>query len=239
MAATFISALVIKHMNDVYLNPATLAVGSIMSIPTPGAGGVPDGDFWAQPITGNGIVTGFDYIPCAPTDTVPPTVQSFHVFKLTNRFGNDKWVVRGTTTAATAGSPASCGYIQASADAECCAVSPCKLPTDTPVLAGCHILCQWDSNSKYFTEIALPVLSSNLRYYPYGYYNNVLLPAAVSTGYATKALLLAFLNAGTWGTIGTWTIDAGSNQAGVKVTQASGDGTSVVCVGIVLVNPSA
>lgn len=239
MAATFLSALVIKHMNDVYLNPATLAVGSIMSIPTPGAGGVPDGDFWAQPITGNGIVTGFDYIPCAPTDAVPPTAQSFHVFKLTNRFGNDKWVVRGITTGATSGSPASCGYIQASADAECCAVSPCHLPTDVPVLAGCHILCGWDSNSKYFTEIALPVLTLNYRYYPYGYYNNVLLPAGTSTGYADKTALLAFLNAGTWGSIGTWTAGVGANVNWLKVTQTSGPGTDIVCVNIILVNPSA
>ena len=97
MAATFISALVIKHNNDVYLTD-DLVVGVTMPIPTPGNGAVLDGDYWAVPITDNGIVTGFDFEPTTATDTTPPTPQSFHVVRVTNRFGNDVWYLRGTTT---------------------------------------------------------------------------------------------------------------------------------------------
>lgn len=230
MAATFISALVIKHNNNVWQN------GVIKDIPTPGSGGVPDGDFWAVPITDN-VLDGFNFIVTTPDSTDAPTTQSFHVFKLTNRFGNDTWVVRGTTTAADGGSPSSCGYIQASADAECCAASPCQLPTDLPVFAACQLMCEVDADGKYFAIFALPtLLPAGYRYYPYGYFNNVLGTAATATGYATSGTLLSFLNAGTWGAIGTWS----SPEAGIlKVTQSAGSGTNVVCLTIITVNPSA
>lgn len=237
MAATFIPALVIKHNNDVYMNTDTLSVGTIMDIPTPGSGAVIDGDFWAVPITDD-VVSGFNFIPTSADSTDAPTAQSFHVFRLVNRFGNDSWYVRGTTTAAEGGSPSSCGYIQAAADAECCSETPCSLPTDVPVIAPCQTLCEWDADSKYFGIFALPTLTGNSRYYPYGYYNNVLLTAGTSTGYATPTTLLSFLNSGTWGAIGTWSyVDEDETQ--LKVTLAAGDGTDVICVAIVTVNPSA
>lgn len=238
MAATFIPALVIKHNNDVYMNTDTLTAGVTMSIPTPGAGGVIDGDFWAEPITDD-VVSGFNYIPCAPTDTVAPTSQSFHVFRLVSRFGNDSWYVRGKTTGVDNGSPASVGYIQASQDAECCADVPRVLPTDIPVLAPCQTMCEFDTDSKYFGEFGLPVLTGNLRYYPYGYFNGTLLTAASATGYATKDTLLSFLNSGTWGAIGTWTYATGTGANSLKVTLAGGDGSDVACISIITVNPSA
>lgn len=239
MAASFISALVIKHNLDVYMNTGSLTAGVTMPIPTIGAGGVPDGDFWATPITDN-IVDGFNFYPLdANNQNTAPTAQSFRVFRLVERLGNDSWYVRGTTTSATSGSPASCGYIQASNDAECCAVSPCHLPTDIPVFAPCQTMCEWNANNLYFAEFALPVLTANFRYYPYGYFNNVLLPAGVSTGYATKTALLAFLNSGTWGTIGTWSFDATVNANSIGVVQSAGPGTDVVCVNFITVNPSA
>lgn len=238
MAATFIPALVIKHNNDVYLNTDTLAVGTIMSIPTPGSGAVIDGDFWAKPINDN-VVAGFDYIPCAPTDVVPPSAQSFHVFRLTNRFGNDVWYVNGITTGAATGSPSSAGYIQAAADAECCSATPRSLSFVVPVLAPCQRMCEFDANNNYFGEFAFPTLTGNLRYYAYGYYNNVLLPAGTATGYASKAALITFLNSGNWGAIGTWTFDAATNANSLKVTQTGGSGANVLCVSIITVNPSA
>lgn len=241
MAASFISALVIKHNLDVYMNTDSLTAGVTMPIPSIGAGGVPDGDFWAEPIT-DGVVSGFNFIPVdANNINTAPTSQSFRVFRLVNRFGNDSWYVVGTTTQATAGSPAACGYIQASNDAECCAVSPCHLPgaSAIPVFAPCQTMCEWDTNSLYFAEFGLPVLTGNLRYYPYGYFNGVLLTAGVSTGYITKTSLLAFLNSGTWGAIGTWTFDATANANSLKVTQSAGPGTDVICVQIITVNPSA
>lgn len=238
MGATSIPALVIKHNNDVYMNTKSLTVGTIMDIPTQGAGAIVDGDYWAVPIT-DGVVSGFNFVPCAATDTDAPTAQSFHVFRLASRFGNDSWYARGTTTAADGGSPASCGYIQAAADAECCATSPCSLPTDVPVIAPCQTMCEFDSNGKYFAVYPLPTLTGNLRYYPYGYFNNVLGTAATSTGYATPSTLLSFLNSGTWGAIGTWTYADAPTNSILKVTQASGSGTDVICLAVITVNPSA
>lgn len=233
MAATFISALVIKHNNDVYQEGVT------MDIPTPGAGGVPDGDFWAVPITDN-VLSGYNYVPTSATSTTPPTTQSFHVFKLTNRFGNDNWVVRGTTTAAASGSPSECGYIQAAKDAECCDESPCNLPTDIPVQAACQLMCEWNTDSLYFAKFALPTLAvAGYRYYPYGYYNNVLLGAASAIGYGSKGALLTFLNTeASWAAIGTWSYaDAGQNI--LQVVQSAGSGANVVCISIIALNPSA
>ena len=237
MAATSISALVIKHNNDVFENTGSLTVGTIMDIPTQGAGGVLDGDFWAVPITDN-VVSGFNFIPCAPTDTDAPTAQSFHVFRLTSRFGYDSWYVRGKTTGTDNGSPVTYGYIEAAADAECCSATPRVLPIDVPVIAACQTMCEFDADGKYFGVFPLPTLTGNLRYYPYGYFNDVLGTAATALGYATPDLLLSFLNSGTWGAIGTWTFtDAGKTIA--KVTQTAGSGTDVICLEITTVDPSA
>lgn len=237
MAATFIPALVIKHNNDVYMNTDTLTAGTIMDIPTPGGGGFPEGDYWAEPIT-DGVVSGYNFIPCAPTDTIAPTSQSFHVFRLANRFGYDSWYVRGKTTGTDDGSPASHGYIEAAADAECCSATPRVLPTDTPVIAPCQTLCEFDTNGKYFGIYPLPTIVSNYRYFPYGYYNGTLLTAGTATGYATPAALLTFLNSGTWGAIGTWAY-ADAGQTTLKVTQSAGIGTDELCIAVITVNPSA
>lgn len=241
MASTYIPALVIKHNNDVFFNVQTLVAGISSEIPTPGAGGRIDGDFWAVPITDNDVVSGFDFVPCLPTDAVAPNAQSFHVFRLYSQLGNDSWYVRGKTTGTDNGSPATHGYIEVAADAECCSATPRVLPTDTPVFAPCQLMCQWDVNTtsgKYFAIFSLPTLTGNLRYFPYGYFNDVLLTAGSATGYTTPDTLLTFLNSGTWGAVGTWSYsDAGKTI--LKVTQASGPGTDVLCVNITTVNPSA
>lgn len=235
MASTYIPGLVIKHNNDVYLTP-DLLVGIIDDIPTPGAGGVPDGNFWAVPINNYGVVTGFNFEPTSASSTAAPTTQSFHVFRLTTRFGNDVWYVRGSTTTNTGASPDEAGYIQASQDAECCDGTPAVLPTDVPDLAPCQEMCEWNAAGLYFAIFQLPQLTGTTpRYYPYGSFNGVALTAATATGYATSGTLLTFLNSGAWGAIGTWTYANGSLQ----VTQAAGPGTDVICVNIIAINPSA
>jgi hypothetical protein len=196
-----------------------------------------DGDFWAVPITDN-VVSGFNFIPCDPTDTDAPTSQSFHVFRLTSRFGYDSYYVRGKSTGTDNGSPATYGYIETAADAECCSSSPRLLPTDLPVFAACQLMCEFDANGKYFAQFGLPTLSGNLHYYPFGYFNGVLGTAGATAGYATPDTLLSFLNSGTWGAIGTWTY-ADTGKTILKVTQAAGAGTDSICLGIVTVNPSA
>lgn len=236
MAATFIPALVIKHNNEVFMNTDTLAAGIIMAIPTPGAGVTIDGDYWAEPITDN-VVSGFNYIPCAATDTTGPTTQSFHVFRLVSRLGNDSWYVRGKTTGTDNGSPATHGYIEAAADAECCAATPRLLPMDTPFIAPCQTMCEYDVNGKYFATFALPTLVGNSRYYAAASFNGTQLTAGTGTGYSTPAALLTFLNT-SWASVGTWAFsDAGDNS--VKVTQTAGDGNDVICGIIIAVNPSA
>lgn len=239
MAASFIPALVIKHNNDVYLSD-DLVIGVTQDIPTPGAGGTIDGDFWAVPITDN-VVSGFNFIPTTPTSTDKPTNDSFHVFRLYSRNRNDVWWVRGTTTF-DGESPANPGYIQVSQDAECCDVTPRTLPTDVPTLAACQVMCNFDADGKYFATVGLPTLTGNLRYFPYGTLNGDDLAAASTTGYASVAALLAFLNSGSWGAIGTWTQPDDKNgdpSQTLVVTQTAGPGTDVLCMEIITVNPSA
>ena len=220
MAATFIPALVIKHNNDVYLN-ADLEVGVTMSIPTPGSGAVIDGDYWAVPISDYGIVTGFNFdLPADPTSTDPPTPQSFHVFRLVNRFGNDVWYVRGTTT--TDGeSPANPGYIQAAQDAECCSEDPAELPTDVPQMLPCQTACETNADGDYFFLLALPTDAGT--YTANGYMNGETLTTATGTNAATLASSLNSL----WDGVGsptvvvTWTVANDTTILGV-ITDGSG-----------------
>jgi hypothetical protein len=227
MAATFIPALVIKHNNSVFLT-ADLVVGVTMAIPTPGSGGVIDGDYWAVPISDYGVVTGFNFEPTTPTDTDPPTLQSFHVFRLISRFGNDVFYVRGTTT--TDGeSPANAGYIQAAQDAECCEESPATLPTDVPQMLPCQTACEFNADSNYFFVIGLPTDIGT--YTGNGYINGEVLPQITS---ATAAGLQTAMNS-SWTNIGspnvaiTWTV-ADGRAIGV-ITDGTGEDTA--CIGIV------
>lgn len=225
MAATFIPALVIKHNNSVFLTP-DLQVGVTMAIPTPGSGAVIDGDYWAVPISDYGVVTGFNFEPTTPTDVDPPTLQSFHVFRLVNRFGNDVWYVRGTTT--TDGeSPANAGYIQAAQDAECCAESPAALPTDVPQMLPCQVACEWNADGNYFFILPLPTDAGT--YTASGYLNGEALGAASG---ANAAALLISLNS-TWTNQGspqiaiTWTL-ANDNTTAIGVI-TDGDGSDTLC----------
>ena len=236
MAASFISALVIKHNNDVYLTD-DLVVGQIMSIPTPGSGAVPDGDYWAVPITDHGIVTGFNFEPTSSDSIEPPTPQSFHVFRLVNRFGNDVWYVRGSTTDLGDGSPAEFGYIEVAKDAECCIETPRELPTDVPELFGCQTACEFDIDGNYFFILTVPSLNGGTTYVANGYLDDEVLPEA--TG-ATPEDLVASLD-GTWNNLGspavaiTWTL-SDKNGTGMPViigTITDGDGTNDLCAKIV------
>lgn len=229
MSATFITGLVVKHNNDVYLTEDQGSdVGVLMPIPTPGSGAVIDGDYWADPINDNGIVTGFDFIPAKPTDTVKPSPQAFHVFRLINRFGNDVWYVRGTTTF-DGESPANAGYIQAAQDAECCDETPRTLPQTAPEMYPCQTSCILDDSEGAFEFILqLPLPRSGALFTGNGYLNGTALPQV--TG-ATPALLQTALNA-SWNNIGspsvaiTWTVTADGVVRGVVT---NGDGTEQLC----------
>lgn len=228
MAATFIPALVIKHNNDVYLTD-DLVVGVTMSIPTPGAGGVIDGDYWAVPISNYGIVTGFDFEPTTPNNTTEPTPQSFHVFRLISRFGNDVWYVRGSTTV-DGESPANDGYIEAAADAECCDATPRVLPTDVPQLLPCQEACEWDSDDAYFFLLSLPTDIGT--YTANGYLNGeTLTPATGATAAAlVTSLNTNFNNQGSPQIAITWTL---LNANTVKGVITAGSGSDTLCAVVV------
>jgi hypothetical protein len=225
MAATYIPALVIKHNNSVFLTP-DLSVGVTMPIPTPGAGGRIDGDYWAVPISNYGIVTGFNYEPTTPDDTEPPTLQSFHVFRLVTDFGNDVWIVRGSSTF-DGESPANAGYIQSSQDAECCADTPATLPTDVPALVPCQTACEFNADNNYFFILAIPTDTGTLT--ATGYLNGEALSPASG---ANAAALLISLNS-LWTNQGspqiaiTWTL-ANENTTAIGVITA-GSGEDVLC----------
>ncbi len=231
MAATYISARVIKHNNDVFLTPE-LSVGVIMPIPTPGAGGQIDGDYWAVPITNFGITTGFNFVPTTPTSTIEeaPTPQSFHVFRLVNQYlgTHNSWYAVGTSTFSGA-SPSAPGYIEVSQDAECCDESPRTLPTAVPALYSCQVACEFNSDGNYFFVTALPTDQGT--YTANGYLNGETLPQI--TG-ATGGALQTQLNA-QWTNIGspsvaiTWTVNANGAVIGVIT---DGSGADVLCLTI-------
>lgn len=228
MASTFIPALVIKHNNDVYLN-SDLEVGVTMAIPTPGAGGVPDGDYWAVPITNFGVVTGFNFVPTTPDNADEPTPQSFHVFRLITRLGNDVWYVRGSTTFGE-GSPPADGYIQVAQDAECCSETPGTLPTTVPQLLPCQEACEWDSDESYFFILSLPTDVGT--YTANGYLNGETLSQIQG---ATAAALVTQLNS-IWTNQGspqiaiTWTL---VNPNTVKGVITAGSGSDSLCAVVV------
>lgn len=238
MASSFISALVIKHNNTLFKNDDNGVIGKTMSIPTPGSGGSPHGDFWAVPVADYGVFTGFKFEPTTPNNATPPTLDSFHVFLLVNENakGRDSWWVRGRTTYTTVGSPQEYGYIQAAADAECCDATPGQLPTDLPLFSACQEMCQWDANGKYFAIWQLPSLSGNLRYLAYGRFNGVALTALTATGYTSGALLATGMTSA-WGTAAGGTFTFANNA--LQLVQTAGDGDDVICVTIATVNPSA
>lgn len=225
MASTYIPAKVIKHNNTTFINEETAEVGVIMPIPTPGAGGVLDGDYWATPIT-DGFFSSFNYYVATPDDVTPPTADSIHVFRLyqQNGMGKDSWYVVGRSTATD-------GYIQSAAAAECCATA-IPLPTAVPVISACQRLCNVDANNKYFAMLSLPVpLPAGRNYKPQGYVNNVLLTGQAATGYANTTTLLAYLNGSAAALGGTWTLVNGM----LKLTQTAGSGNDVLCLTIVTV----
>lgn len=227
MAATYIPGLVIKHGNEVFLDTDLVNYGLIMSIPTPGAGGQIDGDYWAVPITDE-VVSGFNFEPTAPGDLTPPTPQSFHVFRLITSPGhaNDKWWVRGTTLQ----------YIAAAADAECCDANPATLPTDLPELAPTQLLCELNADGLTFAMFGVPTIPAGGRIYANGYFNNAELTDLSTFGYATPALLVAAMQS-TWGatTGGTFTLSNGV----IKFVQTAGDRNDTIAINVFTTNTSS
>jgi len=232
-----IPALVLQKNNTLYFGPGVTAeksgsgeivvgLGLSSEIPIPGSveGGQIDADYWAVPVS-EGYAGGFNYVPYNPSDpvgSVAPDPQAFKVFRIYNLLRSDYWYVVGTVA----------GYVTA-------AGGGAALPTTVSTLqAGCQTLCEFDENNKYFAIFALPTLSGNKHYFPYGYFNGVALPAANAAGYANKTDLLTFLNTAVtgWAAVGTWTVS--TDNLTLRVEQTSGPGTDKICAQVAAINPS-
>ena len=246
---SFVTALVLQQNTSVYLSPAGInvqktagvssnyitGVGLLAPIPDPPNGAIIDWDAWAIPTNDHGLVTGWTFLPynlLDPTQNNPPNIQAFAVCRIWNRLTGDDWVFVGT----------SAQYLTA-------VNGGASLPQAFAAGAyqvGCTVICQQNSAGQYFQEVALPALTGNNRYFPYGYFNGVAFTAASATGYTTPALLLAFLNA-VWTNVGPiagvvqatllWSLSADNNTLTVVET-ANGTGADTICVAIGQVNPS-
>ncbi len=238
---SYITAKIIKKNNTTYINYDANypIIGVIGTVPTPQAGGEIEGDFWAVPVDDSGVLSGIDFIPCSPTDEVPPTPNSFHCVLIVSRNfrGRENTWIFGRSTFIGTGSPIEYGYVQASSDVECCAANPRQMPLPTAQISPQITMCLWDENGAYFANWGLPKLNGNQRYYPYGFYNNdrnIRLTGQTATGYATTAALVTYLNT-QWGAYGTFTF--ANNQ--LKFVQTGGTGETNIALTVSVVNPSA
>lgn len=219
MAGTFIPALAIQKGTTVYFNPDA-TYGSTELIPTPGAGGIVDGDYLAEAVAGFGLDEGgFNYQVVGPNFSPLPNPNSFHVVRISTRSqGSDVWWVVGTST----------DYLASCQAAECCSAAV-PMPTVVPPLYPCQLLCQTNADGDYIGIWALPTLGVGQNYYAAGFFNDVPLTALSGAGYSTPTALLAAMNT-SWANVGAWT-GVGSPET-IFVTQADGPGTDVVCIRI-------
>lgn len=225
MAASFISATIIKHNNTVYLDQDLVVYGSVQLIPTPGAGGRPDGDFWADPITDLGVVDGFNFIP-VEEGVAAPSAQAFEVFRLitSKAFGKpDYWYVLGTQD----------DYNTSAADAECCADDPEPMPDEVPPLAPSQDMCQYNNSTdqEYFAVFGVPSLGFGDRLYAYGWFNGVALAELSGAGYLTAALLASAMQSA-WGATVGGTFAASADGLTITLTQSAGSGEDSIAVNV-------
>ena len=194
----YISALVLQYNNDNYINGG-IDPGIIKgNIPTPSSGGYAFADYWAVPVSGEGIVSAYEWVPCTPGDVTAPDPQAVHAVRINSTQGPDTWYLYGTSTQ----------YNQASSDAECCVSPGFDMPTVITDIAGCQLLCA-NGDGYGFGVFGLPSPiggGQNLR--ATGYYTvaatgvTTTLPGISSP---TAAQLAQALNVNaTWATVGQW-----------------------------------
>jgi hypothetical protein len=189
-------------------------------------------DSWAVPIKDSGIFTMLEFVPKAGDFVDQPTYDSFSVFRIRDKMSNSYWWIYGTQADFLASCSTCCGD----------AAVPMPAITDDYVIriAPCQEFCTAEEDGTFKAFFAIPSLSGNLRYFPYGSFNNTAFNAASATGYATPTDLQTFLNAN-WINIGDpqvtiqWTITDGT-IVGVFTGASAGDS---VCMSVITVDPSA
>lgn len=184
----YIPALILQYDNDQFINGG-INPGTIKLIPTPNSGGYVFGDYWAVPVT-DGIVSAYQFTPCAPDDTDKPDPQAVHAVRINSTSIQDTWWPLGTSTQ----------YIAASLDAECCTSPSADMPTTISNIAACQILCD-NSDGVAFGVFGLPSPDGGT-YTANGVYNDDALPEV--TGATAAALVTALNLDATWAAIGTW-----------------------------------
>lgn len=232
MAANFLQALAIQFNNDVYLNDGVTPGQLVHNVPTPSAGGVIDGDYWAVPVN-NGVLSGFNYQATDPDSTTAPDPQAFHVVRISANNSYDHWWLLGTSE----------DYAVASETVECCGDSSPSgvMPTDAPSIAPCQVICA-DSDGEFIAVLALPSLEDGQAYFPFGYFNGTALPTASSSGYADTTALLSFLNSN-WTTgalTNTWEVQPDSPAPLTLLNtldSATANNADVLCAAVVAITP--
>ena len=217
----FIQGLVLEQDSNVYMN-SDGSYGLLAQIPTPVSGGRVNGDYWAIPVLGQGVVgKGFFYKPCQPYDTVKPDVQAFKVIQLQVDNQQTTYFVCGISTQ----------YSNASYDAETGhSATPVLMPTTVYQVLPSQVINTQNRSGLYFAMLAAPTLLSGQNYYGKGYLNGVALPALSATGYATAALLLSAMNS-LWSAVGTWSYSVSDNIT-FQAVQSAGTGTDVLIAAI-------
>lgn len=237
--SAYIPALVLQKNNQVFLAPGGVyaqkaggsdfmaGVGLLTEVPTPDGGAVIDSDYWAEPV-GEGILTGFNYIPYNASDpigSIQPSPQAFKICRIYSRNASDYWYLVGSVAQ----------YITAYGGG---AAMP---TTEVTLLAAYQKACEFINGTQYGFIFQLPQLVGNERYFPFGMFNGVNLPAGANAGYATVAALLTFLNA-SWTNLGSpitaivWT--ASPDNLTLIGTETAGGGGDVLQGAISAINPS-
>jgi len=227
MAAAYFPATIIETNNSRFLGVDLTDYGYDGIIPSVTAGGRPDGDYWAVPIT-EGVVSGFNYVPVTPSTLTAPTPQSFRVFRLITTNTSDWYYVLGTVA----------NYNEVQADWECCVGSPAVMPTDLTPLAPSQLMCAWnnDTDKDYFAVFAAPNVQVLNNLYAYGYYNGAALAALSGSGYGNTTVLAAAMTS-VWGATVGGTFVANGNT--ITLTQTAGSGDDDIAISIYQMNPSS
>lgn len=227
MSVNFLKAVAIQFNNTVYLNDGVTPGKTVNDVPTPGAGGIIDGDYWAVPVN-TGVLSGFNYDSTEPDSTDAPDAQAFHVVRISEQNSANRWWLLGTST----------DYANTSETVECCDdTSPVAvMPTDAPSIAPCQVVCE-DAEGVFTAVVGLPTLAEGETYFPFGYFNGTALTAASGAGYANTTALLAFLNASwlTGALTNTWAVTEDDLTLTNTLDSATATGEDVLCVAVVAI----
>lgn len=215
-----IPALVISYNNILFLDPnnSELVLGKLIYVPCRDVQ-FDNVDMWAIPIKDSGIFTGLDFELKNGIYLAQPTFDSFTVFQIKDKFTNDQWVIYGSKT----------DYLNSCAT--CCGSATVPMPgvsmTGVSRIAPCTTVNLTDANGNPYMVFGLPTLSGAQKYYPVGSRNNVQYTQASANGYATVALLLAFLNANWTPYVWTASVD------GLTLIATGGAADDSLCISVI------